>query len=50
MRTVAGANKVVVLSNGTVSEQGQHDNLFNQNGLYTRMVKFQTENQDWSIG
>lgn len=49
MRTVAGANKVVVLSNGTVSEQGQPDKLFQQNGLYTRMVKLQTESQDWSI-
>ena len=50
MRTVAGANKIVVLSNGTVSEQGQPDELFKQNGLYTRMVKLQTESQNWSIG
>ena len=50
MRTVAGANKVVVLSNGTVAEQGQPDKLFQQNGLYTRMVKLQTESRDWSIG
>ncbi len=50
MRTVARTNKVVVLSNGTVSEQGHPDKLFKQNGLYTRMVKLQTESQDWSIG
>lgn len=49
MRTVAGANKIVVLSNGTVSEQGQPDELFKQNGLYTRMVKLQTESQNWFI-
>ena len=49
MRTVAGANKIVVLSNGTVSEQGQPDELFKQNGLYTRMVKLQRESQNWFI-
>ena len=50
MRTVAGANKVVVLSDGTVAEQGQPDELLSQNGIYTRMVKLQTESQNWSIG
>ena len=50
MRTVASADKVVVLSDGTVAEQGQPDKLLSQNGIYTRMVKLQTASQDWSIG
>ena len=50
MRTVAGADKVIVLSDGTVAEQGQPDKLFAKNGIYTRMVKLQTESQNWSIG
>ena len=50
MRTVASADKVVVLSDGTVAEQGQPDKLHIQNGIYTRMVKLQTASQDWSIG
>lgn len=50
MRTVASADKVVVLSDGTVAEQGQPDKLLIQNGIYTRMVKLQTASQDWSIG
>lgn len=49
MRTVAGADKVVVLSDGTVAEQGQPDKLLSQNGIYTRMVKLQTESQNWAI-
>ena len=49
MRTVAGADKVVVLSDGTVAEQGQPDKLLSQNGIYTRMVKLQTEGQNWAI-
>lgn len=49
MRTVAGADKVVVLSDGTVAEQGQPEKLLSQNGLYTRMVKLQSESQNWAI-
>lgn len=49
MRTVAGADKVVVLSEGTVAEQGQPEKLLSQNGLYTRMVKLQSESQNWAI-
>ncbi len=50
MRTVAGADKVVVLSDGTVAEQGKPEKLLSQDGIYTRMVKLQTESQGWSIG
>lgn len=50
MRTVAGADKVVVLSDGTVVEQGHPDQLLGQNGIYARMVGLQTESQNWSIG
>ena len=49
MRTVAGADKVVVLSDGTVAEQGQPEKLLSQNGIYTRMVKLQSESQNWAI-
>lgn len=50
MRTVAGADKVVVLSGGTVAEQGKPDKLLHNNGIYARMVNLQTESQSWSIG
>lgn len=50
MRTVAGADKVVVLSDGTVAEQGQPGKLLSQNGIYSRMVKLQSESQNWTIG
>lgn len=46
MRTVAGADKVVVLSDGTVAEQGQPNKLLDQNGIYTRMVRLQTESRE----
>lgn len=50
MRTVAGADKVVVLSDGTAAEQGTPDVLMKKNGIYSRMVKLQTQSQNWSIG
>lgn len=50
MRTVAGADKVVVLSDGMAVEQGTPDVLMKKNGIYSRMVKLQTQSQNWSIG
>ena len=50
MRTVAGADKIVVLSGGTAVEQGAPDALLQQNGLYARMVSLQAESGHWAIG
>ena len=50
MRTVAGADKIVVLSEGTVAEEGAPETLLKQNGLYARMVKLQTESQKLEAG
>ncbi len=49
MRTVAGADKIVVLSDGVVAEQGAPEALYRQNGIYTHMVDLQTSSQGWSI-
>ena len=50
IRTVAGADKIVVLSEGTVAEEGAPDKLMKQNGLYARMVKLQTDPQSLKVG
>jgi ATP-binding cassette subfamily B protein len=49
MRTVAGANKIVVLANGVVAEQGTPEKLMKKNGIFTHMVQLQTDRQNWSI-
>ncbi len=49
MRTVAGANKIVVLVNGVVAEQGTPEKLMKKNGIFTHMVQLQTDRQNWSI-
>lgn len=49
MRTVAGADKIVVLRDGMVAEQGSPDRLYARNGLYAHMVDLQTGSQSWTI-
>ena len=49
MRTVAGADKIVVLADGVVAEQGAPQELYAQNGLYTHMADLQTGTQSWTI-
>lgn len=49
MRTVSGADKVVVLSDGSVAEQGTPNKLMNTGKIYPHMVKLQITSQDWGI-
>ncbi len=49
MRTVAGADKIVVLADGVVSEQGKPNELYNKNGIYARMVDLQSASGKWKI-
>ena len=49
MRTVAEADKIVVLDRGVVAEQGTPAELLKKSGVYARMVKLQTESQDWML-
>lgn len=47
MRTVAGADQIIVLSDGTVAEQGNADALLQKNGIYARMAELQMQSQKW---
>lgn len=49
MRTVAGADKIVVLSDGVVAEQGKPSELYKKNGIYARMVDLQSDSSKWEI-
>lgn len=49
MRTVENADKIIVLSNGTVAEAGNPNELMNKNGLFRHMVELQTASQNWTI-
>ena len=50
MRTVAGADRIVVLENGHVAEQGAPAELMEAGGLYRRMVELQSESAQWKLG
>ena len=49
MRTVSGADKVVVLSDGSVAEQGLPEELIKTGKIYPHMVKLQMISRDWGI-
>lgn len=49
MRTVMGADKVVVLSDGGVAEMGKPAALMEQNGLFRHMVELQNESLNWIL-
>ena len=49
MRTVAGADHIVVLENGRVAEQGTPAELMEKVGLYRRMVELQSHSAQWQL-
>lgn len=49
MRTVSGADKVIVLSDGIAAEQGTPAELMKKNGIYKHMVELQTQSSEWKL-
>ena len=49
LRTIAGADKIIVLDKGQVAGQGTHEELMAQDGLYRKLYTIQTESLGWSL-
>ena len=49
MRTIANADKIIVLDEGRISEQGSPEELLAQNGLFKKMVDLQNLSGEWAI-
>ena len=49
MRTVEAADKIVVLADGQVAEEGSPEDLMRKNGLYRRMVELQRQSSGWRL-
>lgn len=49
MRTVSGADKIVVLKDGKAEEQGTPKELLENGGTFSNMVKLQNESLNWAI-
>ena len=49
LRTIAEADKIIVLDNGQGVEEGTHDELLEKEGLYHRLYSIQKESMGWSV-
>ncbi|MFI3324669.1 MAG: hypothetical protein R3Y35_00675 [Clostridia bacterium] len=49
MRIVAGTNKIVLIKDGKVAEEGTYNELIQKDGLYKKMVDLQTKSATWNI-
>ncbi|HWQ74299.1 MAG TPA: ABC transporter ATP-binding protein [Syntrophomonas sp.] len=49
LRTVAGADKIIVLQEGKLVEEGTHNVLMENKGLYERLYSIQQESLGWSV-
>lgn len=49
LRSVMGADKIVVLNKGKVEEVGKHEELIKNNGLYKDLWNYQEKSKEWKI-
>ncbi len=49
MRTIEAADKIVVLKDGRVAEEGSPEDLMARNGLFCRMVTLQRQSEQWKL-
>ena len=49
MRTIENADKIVVLSDGKVAEEGSPTDLKERGGMFSRMVDLQNGSGTWSL-
>lgn len=49
LKTICEADNIIVLDNGRVVEQGVHEELISQKGLYSRLWNLQHQSSRWSI-
>lgn len=49
LKTVVGADTILVLDQGRIVEQGTHKQLLTQNGLYAKLWNLQTSTAGWKV-
>ena len=49
LKTVTGADTILVLDQGRIIEQGTHKQLLAQNGLYAKLWNLQTSTEGWKV-
>ncbi len=49
LRTIADADKIIVLNEGGLAEEGTHEQLLEKQGLYARLFNIQQQSMGWSV-
>ncbi len=49
LKTVQNAHQILVMENGQITEQGTHQTLIEQQGLYNRLWELQNQSTNWNI-
>ena len=49
LKTVRNADKILVLDNGTIVQEGKHDELVKQEGIYQDFVSQRKMAEAWSL-
>lgn len=49
LRTIVDADKIIVLKAGKIAEEGSHEELMKQNGIYREMTAVQSISQNWTV-
>ena len=48
LNTIRGADKILVIADGTIAQSGTHDKLIRQDGIYRDFVSVRQESRGWS--
>lgn len=49
LRTIAGADQIIILNNGSIEETGTHEQLMAKGGLYHHLYEIQRKSQEWAV-
>lgn len=49
LKTIKNADRIIVLDQGTIKEEGSHQELMDQKGLYYRLWNLQNKSKEWKI-
>ncbi|MBO7136780.1 MAG: ABC transporter ATP-binding protein, partial [Spirochaetaceae bacterium] len=49
LKTVRNADQIVVIDKGKIVEQGKHEELVKQNGIYSRFINSRKQAVSWKL-